>query len=228
MVTTAQSPLTGAVGAFYALVVILFFVPELIDLADIWGGGGSNGVYFADYFMRIGVLGIIATVPDLRRTALISPTKKLALRDGLALVFVAGSSVLIIDQAVSWFIPLPDLPIDRFEWPPITDPLLKWFDLTIGLLLVGITEEVVFRKLFRHLFEHYLRNAVLMVVLSSALFGLVHWSAGVFVVVFAFTGGVALMTLYLSCGVLWPAIALHYVLNFVAFAQLHEQAAYVQ
>jgi membrane protease YdiL (CAAX protease family) len=86
---------------------------------------------------------------------------------------------------------------------------LRALDLTCGIALVAVHEELVFRRLARHLMQP-LGDGWLSLVLSAVLFGAFHWWAGTTVVVKAMIYGVALMLIYRRGGVLWPCVAIHY------------------
>ena len=54
-------------------------------------------------------------------------------------------------------------------------PLLDRLDLSFGLLLVGIVEELIFRGLWVSILKRYVSSRIVPVVLSSLIFGLIHW-----------------------------------------------------
>jgi membrane protease YdiL (CAAX protease family) len=102
--------------------------------------------------------------------------------------------------------------------PAITSPSWDWIDLTFGLLLVGVCEELVFRGYMHHLISRYTQNQAVIIAVSSVAFGLIHWSLGLHsVLVTALIGAVLMMT-YLRTRSL-PAIVLaHFAINFIDFA----------
>ncbi len=102
--------------------------------------------------------------------------------------------------------------------PAITSPAWNWIDLTFGLLLVGLCEELVFRGFLRHLIGRYTQSAWAIVGLSSIAFGLIHWSLGLHAVVMTTLIGAVLMLAYLRTRSL-PAIVLaHFAINFIDFS----------
>ena len=92
-----------------------------------------------------------------------------------------------------------------------------WLDITAGLALTAIAEELVFRRLFYNVLRPFFTSSVLFVLASAVVFGLIHWSGGVANVVSAAIAGVALMALMLRTGSVVPAIVAHYLVNFVLF-----------
>ncbi len=102
--------------------------------------------------------------------------------------------------------------------PAIENPLWKWIDLTTGLLMVGIFEELVFRGYLHTLLARYTRNALIIIGISSVAFGFIHWSGGLHQVIVTSAIGAVFMTLYLRTHSL-PAIMLaHFAVNFIDFA----------
>ena len=102
--------------------------------------------------------------------------------------------------------------------PAITNPLWNWIDLTFGLLMVGIFEELIFRGYMHTFISRYTKNSFAIVVISAVAFGLIHWSLGLHDVLITSIIGAVFMIAYLRTRSL-PAIALaHFAVNFIDFA----------
>jgi membrane protease YdiL (CAAX protease family) len=102
--------------------------------------------------------------------------------------------------------------------PPIEVPWLRRVDYFGGLALVAVTEEIVFRGIFPRLIVRAGGSAVMALVVSSTVFGLVHWSLGVGASLHAALIGL-LFGLCAQVGrCLWPVIVAHYVVDLVAFS----------
>ncbi|MFC1580264.1 CPBP family intramembrane glutamic endopeptidase [Thermodesulfobacteriota bacterium] len=102
--------------------------------------------------------------------------------------------------------------------PAITNPVWNWVDLTFGLLMVGVCEELIFRGFLYSFIRRYTINARVIVVVSSVAFGLIHWSLGLHVVLITSAIGAVFMVAYLITRSL-PAIMLaHFAINFIDFA----------
>jgi membrane protease YdiL (CAAX protease family) len=102
--------------------------------------------------------------------------------------------------------------------PAITNAVWNWLDLTFGLLMVGICEELVFRGFLHTFISKYTENSSAIVAISSVAFGLIHWSLGLHVVLITSTIGAVFMIAYLKTRSL-PAIMLaHFAINFIDFA----------
>lgn len=110
--------------------------------------------------------------------------------------------------------------------PVITDPVWNRIDLTFGLLLVGIVEELIFRGFLHAFISRYTENSFAIVAISSVAFGLIHWSFGLHTVLIASVIGAVYMLAYLMTRSL-PAIMLaHFVLDFIAFAGVIPQSIF--
>ena len=102
--------------------------------------------------------------------------------------------------------------------PAITNPAWNWIDLTFGLLMVGILEELIFRGYMQTFISRYTKNSFVIVVISAVAFGLIHWSLGLHAVLITSTIGAVFMIAYLRTRSL-PAIMLaHFAVNFIDFA----------
>jgi membrane protease YdiL (CAAX protease family) len=102
--------------------------------------------------------------------------------------------------------------------PAITNPVWNWIDLTFGLFMVGIFEELIFRGYMHTFISRYTKNSFAIVVISAVAFGLIHWSLGLHDVLITSTIGAVFMIAYLRTRSL-PAIMLaHFSVNFIDFA----------
>ena len=102
--------------------------------------------------------------------------------------------------------------------PAITNHVWNWIDLTFGLLMVGVFEELIFRGYMHTFISRYTKSSFAIVVISAIAFGLIHWSLGLHDILITSTIGAAFMIAYLRTGSL-PAIMLaHFAVNFIDFA----------
>ena len=124
----------------------------------------------------------------------------------------------VIDQNGSQLIAkLPGYP-PLGGMPAITSPVWNWADLTLGLLMVGIFEELIFRGYIHTFISRYTKSSFAIVVISAVAFGLIHWSLGLHGVLITSTIGAVFMIAYLRTRSL-PAIMLaHFTVNFIDFA----------
>ena len=136
----------------------------------------------------------------------------------LAAFAVALAAGVLLDQnAYGWLDGMPGYAM-LGSMPAIGNPAIDWFDLTVGLLLVGVVEELVFRAWLAGTLERLGAGRALVVAASAIAFGLIHWSAGLHAVLVTGAIGAVFMLLYLLSRSL-PALALaHFLVNFIDFA----------
>ena len=104
--------------------------------------------------------------------------------------------------------------------PEITNPVWNWVDLTLGLLMVGIFEELIFRGFMHTFIRRYTENSFAIVVISSVAFGLIHWSLGLHVVVITSTIGAVFMMAYLRTRSQPAIMFAHFAINFIDCADV--------
>ena len=102
--------------------------------------------------------------------------------------------------------------------PAIKSPTWDWIDLTLGLLLVGIVEELVFRGYMHTFLNRYTKRLSVIVAISSIIFGLIHWSLGLHAVLITTIIGAVFMIAYIKTRALPPIMLAHFAVNFIDFA----------
>ena len=102
--------------------------------------------------------------------------------------------------------------------PVIRSSAWNWIDLTLGLLLVGIVEELVFRGYMHTFLSKFTESSSAIVAISSAGFGLIHWSLGMHAVLVTSIIGAVFMIAYLQTRALPPVMLAHFAINFIDFA----------
>jgi|APSaa5957512535_1039671.scaffolds.fasta_scaffold67317_2 uncharacterized protein len=199
------------------LPVILFValtLPFLLnDIGFIWATSPAQWLG-VDYATKIVVIGLIAGHPFLRQSALGSLTWPRS-------IWFAGTSTLAVTAisivGLSW---IDDQGLDAATalqtFPGIDQTWLVIFDLTVGLALTAVAEELVFRRLYLDTFAPILPHTSLYLV-SAAIFAAIHWSSGLGTVAGAFVVGLMLLWLTRRTGSLLPAIAAHFAINLVLF-----------
>jgi len=150
-------------------------------------------------------------------------TSEFGLKTQSALNFIATFLIVtlvgtLIDQNGKILIgKLPGYP-QLGGMPNILDPVWNWVDLTIGLLMVGICEELVFRGFLNTLISRYTKNSVAIVLFSSIAFGLIHWGLGLHAVIITSAIGAVFMIAYLKTRSVLAIIMAHFMINFIDFA----------
>jgi CAAX protease family protein len=99
--------------------------------------------------------------------------------------------------------------------PAIESVTWKWIDLTAGLLLVGVCEELIFRGYLFAALSRYMTHRLALAAISALLFGLIHWSEGFHQVFITGAIGAVFMTLYLISKSLPAVMLAHFAVNFI-------------
>lgn len=142
------------------------------------------------------------------------------LRFGRFLIWTFAMTVagIFLDQFGSRFFArlLPDTRMGGM--PPITNPLVNQVDLYVGLALVGLVEEVIFRGLYFTVFSAHLRSRAAVFLVCALAFGLGHWSLGISAIAHTAIIGAVFMGCVSRTGSVFPTIVAHFFVNYVAFS----------
>jgi len=105
-----------------------------------------------------------------------------------------------------------------FRYRRIEDPTLYWLDLSVGLLLVAASEELVCRRLAFGWLSSAGKNGFQIVAISAVLFAFAHWARGLGNIILALLVGLLYMALYLQLKRIWPLVVAHWLDDFIAFS----------
>lgn len=169
----------------------------------------------ADYGGRLLALLVIVLLPAgrwcLRRKSPLQVSRVEALLWVAALAILFGASLF-----PSWLAGhLPQTALGQYPQPT---GWLRLFDLTFGLALVALHEELVFRQLARAALEKLLRRPVAVIVASALIFAVYHWWTGIGNMATVFCYGLLAMICYRRAGRLWPVVVAHYHIDLLQFA----------
>jgi membrane protease YdiL (CAAX protease family) len=104
-----------------------------------------------------------------------------------------------------------------FKFPKYPELVIKSFDLIFGLMLVAISEEVIFRGMVITWLKKKMFSEKAIVYISCVVFGLMHWCSGFSTVVSASLFAILPGKYYLKERKLLPCILGHYFANFILF-----------
>lgn len=134
------------------------------------------------------------------------------------LILLVGA--VLFDQGVSWM----DSHINMLAGNPVIlttpeyqDDLIKYFDLTFGLIWNSVAEEAFFRAVLITALFSILPRPALCIILAGIAFGLVHWSQGPVSVGAIVIGGWAYGVLFCLTRSVMPGVIVHYIHNLIAF-----------
>jgi len=103
--------------------------------------------------------------------------------------------------------------------PTIYDPAwVHGFDLTIGLVLVAVAEELIYRVGFVRECEKRKVPVGAIYFIGTIVFAFAHWGSGLFPVIFAGAFAPVFIWLFRQHGSIWPITIIHYIYNFLIFS----------
>ncbi len=217
--------MTRVHAALFTL-LIAFFADDYVkirlrDDPDVWI------VYMVDWMHRLLVLLLIFGLPVFKDFLHTAPQTlaKLPRRYGFHELLLPGIGLAMVlifldlflnntlapwvdENFPSWFL---------FAFPKVENTALWVIDLTIGLVLVAISEELVFRRMAANFLERLNVSKPLIILSSAAIFSTIHWMTGPHHIATTFVIGVALMMIYLRWRSFWLVVFHHYCINFVVF-----------
>ena len=134
-----------------------------------------------------------------------------------AFVIAALLGILIDQNGYRLLGKLPDFgPLGTM--PAIKSPAWHMIDLTFGLLMVGVFEELVFRGYMLTFLRRYTQHPFWIILISSLAFGLIHWSLGLQAIIVTSLAGAAFMVIYLISRSLPPIMLAHFAVDFIDFS----------
>lgn len=197
----------------FPFLALSFYLNDFLFIAF----NGTYGVYLTDYATRLAVLFLALLWPVARVQTLARPSAEISLVLCLA-------ACLALPVASRLFHHLLEVPIYRligdtalFHFHRLDNPMLYWADLSFGLFLVALSEELVFRKLAVGWLERFGRPVWQIVLIAALLFSLMHWGSGVGRLAYTFVGGAIYTVAFLKLRRLWPLVVAHWIEDFVAF-----------
>jgi len=105
-------------------------------------------------------------------------------------------------------------------YPSYDNNFIKIFDLTIGIMLIAFTEEIIFRSYYLFVLRERIKSKILIILVSCIVFGLSHWSLGLHSIITTAIWGIMSMISLIITKSIWPAIIAHYLTDFVAFSEI--------
>lgn len=169
-----------------------------------------------DYGSRLLAVGIVLVLMQRK----ISSANEFGLtgisfRSGILWLLLLTTTGILIDQ-VGWRFLEQLLPHTQLaSMPKIKNFFVNIIDLTLGVALVAVSEEVVFRGYCYSALHDRMSSGVL-VAISAVLFGMIHWSQGIHAVVSTALWGILPMVSMIRTKSILPAVIAHYVTDLVS------------
>lgn len=201
----------GILLGLYLLAVIAMLPTQLFrlhqDAALPW--------LLADYAGRLFVLGLLFILPA-GRAVLLRAEKRRASRLEAILWIIGLVLVFSWSGLFEWLWQL--FPDGRLGDYPRPTGWLYLFDLTCGIALVALHEEMVGRRLAAVALQRFFRSEWLLILVSALIFAAYHWWTGIGNMIGCLIYGLAAMACYRRTGSLWPVGIAHYLIDVIAFA----------
>ena len=171
-----------------------------------------------DYGSRILAILIILYLLKSRRCTLAElGYNKIRVRAFIAWSVILCATGILIDH-YGWKFFMKILPNTAlFNFPGIENKFVKIFDLSIGMILVSLTEETIFRGYCFSVLKDYIKNPVALVAVSAVIFGSIHWSLGLDAVIMTALWSILPMISVIRTGSILPALIAHYATDFMYF-----------
>ena len=197
----------------FALVLAPFYLNDflLIDAKS------ATAVLIIDYGSRVLSLAILFLTPSLRTIVLASLRMPAMFWESIGWILVCTAVVASVHEFAGRVISRLVPGLDLFDFPVIENNLVRWLDLTLGLALVAISEELIFRSAMGPLLRQRAYSPAAVLWVSAILFAAIHWSGGLGVIVTALVAGVLFMWVYQRIGSVVPLIVAHFLVDFLLF-----------
>lgn len=202
------------------VIYLISIIPFILnDFSSVYASPYSQWV-LVDYACRLAVLGFVAVMVG--RRSLAPGDLFLSFKGKGALAYwallLAAMSYGYHLASGPWLAPLDGV------WSVSTvaydrGAALFALDMTLGLGLVAVSEEIVFRGLALSALKTFTRNPVVILLASSLVFALIHWSTGLGNILDSFAYGLLFMAVTLRTGSIVPATVIHYNLDFYLLAR---------
>ena len=198
--------------------IILAVLSSIFLLNDfLFLAAKSYGAWLLiDYGSRLLALGIVVALMVRKITRADEfGFKDIPFRSGFLWLLLLTAVGLVIDE-VGWRFLEQHLPHTQLaSMPKIENSCVNIFDLTFGVALVALSEEVVFRGYFYSALHERLSPRAL-VAFSAVLFGMIHWSQGIHAVVSTALWGILPMVAVIRTKSIFPAMIAHYITDLVS------------
>ncbi|MDV7341736.1 CPBP family intramembrane glutamic endopeptidase [Terasakiella sp. A23] len=176
----------------------------------------GSQVYLADYLLRAFLIGFF--VLTFGMNGLFkgqSRLKDVFWASGIIIVLLVLEKIVTQTEAAENF---DSLLFDPVGFPKIENDLLLKFDLTLGLILVSLSEESIFRVAFVKIAEVKNWPVTKLYVLSTLLFAFMHFPQGLVGTVTAAVFGLVLMYFYRRTQSFLFVVVAHTLVNVWFFA----------
>lgn len=173
----------------------------------------GDALYVADWVLRLAVLGVMFTAAD-RAHLFAWPERPFQTLLLAALVF----ALLLVADAVFELTRTTNRWLHALRYPDYAESWVRIVDLSVGILLVALTEELIYRSQFVRLWKAKSWGRGSLYAVSTGAFAFLHVPQGLALAAFAGFAGYVLMALYRKTGSLAACVIVHYATDLAAFS----------
>lgn len=196
----------------FKLGIFAAFFPFLIKRFLVLGSEDYLYWISVDYISRgVSLLGLVLIACC--RSPLLTPPERAGVGRSFEIFLMMFVATVFIEAVAVPAFSLHIRILELSHFPRIENPTLRWLDLNLGLILVAVSEELVFRWVMLNVIKNHSKNTTLAVLISSIAFGLVHWSSGLTMIIAAFLIGLVFAITYLRSGRILLCITTHYFID---------------
>jgi uncharacterized protein len=134
----------------------------------------------------------------------------------LYLVFIGLIIFFVLENILLKIIP----DIHLFNYPKYDSTFSKIVDLTFGLIIVALSEELIFRGYCYSYLTEKKYSYVKIIVISSVIFGLIHWSIGITAIITTGLWGIFTIISVKKTDSIFPSLLAHYLLDLISFSEI--------
>ena len=220
--TTVGAAGSSRASLITATALVVIYLPYVVKRAFVVGTPGEVEWLIWDYSIRCVSLFAIFVY---HRVGSIKGGNRPASMLKTIPIFIFALCCLFLLYIYVFPVLAKNLPYLRlFQSPIILNRELLVFDLTIGMALVAISEELAFRKVAFSLLRERGFGDGSIVILSSMAFALVHLTSGVASLLHALLAGLVLGTVYHVTGRLSVCVMLHFLDDFFIYGSRAAEA----
>lgn len=213
--TTRRSPGPSIGSAAVAAALCVIYLPYVIKRAALTGT--PDELYWLSWDYSIRIVSLIGIGACYRNGFITDDDRRTSVWKSVP-IFLAALICLYLLYMYVRPVLVQALPYLRLFRPPlIQDTSLLVFDLTIGLALVAVSEELAFRRVAFSALRRLGFGEGGVLFLSAAGFALVHLTSGLGNALNTFLFGLLLGSVFRATGRLSLCIVLHYLDGLVVF-----------
>ncbi len=196
------------------LVYFIFFLLFVFFYDFIYFKTQTYGQWLAaDYTLRIIIISVILGVGALRNLTVGWLNVPVRFIHWTVIPLFLATFVIAIYYLLERPLSIAFPETVLFTPPQSFSYLLHMLDLSLGLILVAISEELMFRVLIPVFLLRYIKSKIFIFIFSSFLFGLAHWAHGAGSILAGFVTGMVWLVLVQRTKSVLPSIVSHYATN---------------